>query len=101
MEFLKDLTGSLFRATILSLTVYFASSIAIGFLPYQSGLLKPTGSGLKRIALFLSLRVFLHGGSAGYYPRISYRLNLFPWLVFTFAALRPGLYLFGDRFAVR
>jgi len=32
MELLKDLTGSLFWATALSLALFIASSIAIGYL---------------------------------------------------------------------
>ena len=101
MDFPKDLTGSLFWAMILSLIIYFGSSIAIGFLSKKSTLLKPVGSGLKLIALFLSVQVFLHVGAAEYYPRISYPLNFISWLVFTFAALRLGLYLYGDLFVVR
>jgi len=45
MEFLKDLTGSLFWATVLSLTIYFVSSIAIGFLSKKSTLLDPSAPG--------------------------------------------------------
>jgi small-conductance mechanosensitive channel/CRP-like cAMP-binding protein len=101
MDFPKDLTGSLFWAMILSLIIYFGSSIAIGFLSKKSTLLKPIGSGLKLIALFLSVQVFLHVGATEYYPRISYPLNFISWLVFTFAALRLGLYLYGDLFVVR
>jgi hypothetical protein len=60
MEFLKDLSGSMFWAAVLSLLIYFGSSFAIGLLSKKSTLLKPIGSGLKLIALFFSLQVFLH-----------------------------------------
>jgi small-conductance mechanosensitive channel/CRP-like cAMP-binding protein len=101
MEFSKDLTGSLFWATTLSLAIYIISSIAIGFLSKKSTQLRPIGSGLKLIALFLAVQAFLHAGVAGYYPGISSQLNFFSWLVFTFAALRLGLYMYGDLFVVR
>jgi small-conductance mechanosensitive channel len=101
MELLKDLTGSLFWAMALSLILYIACSIAIGFLGKKSMLLKPVGSGLNLIALFLAVQVFLRLGAAEYHPRISLQLNFFSWLVFTFAALRLGLYLYGDLFVVR
>jgi small-conductance mechanosensitive channel len=101
MELLKDLTGSLLWATILSIIFYTASSIAVGFLAKKSSLLKPIGSGLKLIALFLALQVFLHLGAAEYHPRISQQLDFFSWLVFTFAVLRLGLYVYGDLFVVR
>jgi len=101
MEFLKDFTGSLFWATTLSVILYVASSIAIGFLAKKSALLKPVGNGLNLIALFLAVQVFLRFGAAVYFPRISQQLDFFSWLVFTFAALRLGLYLYGDLFVVR
>lgn len=101
MEFLKDLTGSLLWAAVLSILLYSAGSIAIGFLARKSSLLKPVGSGLKLIALFLSAQVFLHFGAAEYHPRMSQHLNFFSWLVFTFAALKLSLYLYGDLFVVR
>ncbi len=101
MEFLQDLTGSLFWAMTLSVLLYIASSIAISCLAKKSALMKPVGSGLKLIALFLSVQVFLHLGAAEYHPRISQQLDFFSWLVFTFAALRLGLYLYGDLFVVR
>ncbi len=101
MEFSKDLTGSLFWATTLSLAIYIISSIAIGFLSKKSTQLRPIGSGLKLIALFLAVQAFLHAGVAEYYPGISSQLNFFSWLVFTFAALRLGLYMYGDLFVVR
>jgi small-conductance mechanosensitive channel/CRP-like cAMP-binding protein len=101
MEFLKDLTGSLFWATVLGVAIYAASSIAIGFLAKKSTLLKPVGSGLNLIALFVAVQVFLHFGAAEYYPRMSRHLDFFSWLVFTFAVLKLGLYLYGDLFVVR
>lgn len=101
MEFLKDLTGSLFWATVLGVAIYAASSIAIGFLAKKSTLLKPVGSGLNLVALFVAVQVFLHLGAAEYHPRISQQLDFFSWLVFTFAVLRLGLYIYGDLFVVR
>ncbi len=101
MEFLHDLTGSLFWATALSLLFYGAASTAIGFLAKKSAQLKPIGSGLNLIILFIAVQLFLHLGAAEYHPRISLQLNFFSWLVFTFAALRLGLYLYGDLFVVR
>jgi len=101
MEFLKDLTGSLLWAAVLGILLYTASSIAISFLAKKSALLKPVGSGLNLIALFLALQVFLHFGAAEYHPRMSRQLDFFSWLVFTFAALRLSLYLYGDLFVVR
>jgi small-conductance mechanosensitive channel/CRP-like cAMP-binding protein len=101
MEFLNDLTGSLFWAAALSLLFYGAASTAIGFLAKKSAQLKPIGSGLNLIVLFIAVQLFLHLGAAEYHPRISQQLNFFSWLVFTYAALRLGLYLYGDLFVVR
>jgi small-conductance mechanosensitive channel/CRP-like cAMP-binding protein len=101
MELLNDLTGSLFWATLLGIILYTASSIAIGFLARKSSLLKPIGTGLNLIALFLAIQVFLHLGAAEYHPHISRQLDFFSWLVFTFAVLRLGLYVYGDLFVVR
>ncbi len=101
MEFLKDLTGSLFWAAALSIILYTASSIAISFLAKKSTLLKPVGSGLNLIALFLSVQIFLHLGALETHPRLSMQFNFFSWLIFTFAALRLILYLYGDLFVVR
>ena len=101
MEFLKDLAGSLFWATALSILLYTVSSIAIGYFSKKSALLKPIGSGLNLIALFLAVQVFHHLGAAEYYPRLSRQLNFFSWLVFTFAAIKLFLYLYGDLFVVR
>jgi len=101
MEFLKDLSGSLFWAALLGVVLYSASSIAIRFLAKKSTQLKPIGSGLNLIALFLAIQVFIHLGAAEFYPRMSRQLEFFSWLVFTFAALRLGLYVYGDLFVVR
>ncbi len=101
MELMRDLTGSLFWATVLSLILYSAGSIAIAYVANKSVQLKPIGSGLKLIMLFIAVQVFLHLGAAEYHPRISQQLNFFSWLVFTFAALRLGLYVYGDLFVVR
>jgi len=101
MENLLDLTGSLFWATALSIIFYASASTAAGFLAKKSAQLKPIGSGLNLIILFISVQLFLHLGAAVYYPRISQQLNFFSWLVFTYAALRLGLYIYGDLFIVR
>lgn len=101
MELLKDLTGSLLWATVLSSVIYAACRIAIVFLARKSALLKPIGAGLHLVALFLSIQVFLRLGAADYYPRLSLQLNFFSWLIFTFATLKLGLYMYGDLFVVR
>jgi small-conductance mechanosensitive channel len=101
MEILLDLTGSLFWATALSLVFYVSASYAAGFLAKKSAQLKPIGSGLNLIILFISVQLFLHLGAAVYYPRVSQQLNFFSWLVFSYAALRLGLYIYGDLFIVR
>jgi small-conductance mechanosensitive channel len=101
MQFLNDLTASLSWALVLSIVLYIGSHIAIGFLAKKSALLKPIGAGLKLIALFLAVQVFLHLGAAETHPRLSRQLDFFSWLVFTFAALRLGLYTYGDLFVVR
>jgi small-conductance mechanosensitive channel len=101
MENLLDLTGSLFWATALSIIFYAAASTAAGFLAKKSPQLKPIGSGLNLIILFISVQLFLHLGSAAYHPRVSQHLNFFSWLIFAYAALRLGLYIYGDLFIVR
>ena len=68
MELIKDLTGSLLWATLLSIALYAAGSIAIDLLAKKSTLLKPIASGLKLIALFVAIQVFLHLGAAEYHP---------------------------------
>ncbi len=101
MEFLKDFTGSLLWTTALSIVIYAACRIAIQFLSRQSALLKPIGAALHLVALFFSVQVFLHFGATDYYPRMAMQLNFFSWLIFTFAALKLGLYVYGDLFVVR
>ncbi len=101
MALLSDLTGSLFWAALFSLVLYIAAFIAIGFLAKKSALLKPVGAGLKLIALFIALQAFLRLGAAEAHPRISRQIDFFSWLIFTFAALRLVLYLYGDLFVVR
>jgi small-conductance mechanosensitive channel/CRP-like cAMP-binding protein len=101
MDFLQDLTGSLFWALALSIILYVGGSMAIGSLARKSELLKPIGVGLKLVVLFISIRMFLHLGAAEYHPKIANYLNFFSWLVIAFAALRLGLYTYGDLFVVR
>lgn len=101
MELFKDLTGSLFWVTALSIILYVAGSLAIGLLEKKSELLKPIGVGLKLIVLFLSLQIFVHLGAEDHSPRLASFLNFFSWLIFIFGALRLGLYLYGDLFVVR
>lgn len=101
MQFIIDLSGSLFWATVLSIAVYIAGSIALGYLAKKSVQLKPIASGLKLIVLFVALQVFVHLGAAEYYPRLSLQINFFSWLVFAIGALRLGLYVYGDLFVVR
>jgi small-conductance mechanosensitive channel/CRP-like cAMP-binding protein len=100
MDFMHDLTGTVFWALALSIIIYVSGSIAIGLLAKKSDLLKPIGTGLKLIVLFISLQVFLHLGATGY-PAIFDALNFLSWLVFVFAGLRLGLYIYGDLFVVR
>jgi small-conductance mechanosensitive channel/CRP-like cAMP-binding protein len=101
MEFLQALAGSLFWATIFSIVLYAACFFAIRLLARKSELLKPVASGLNLIALFVVLQIFLHLGAHDYFPRVARQLDFFSWLIFTFAALRLGLYLYGDLFVVR
>jgi len=101
MEFIKDLAGSMLWVTVFSLILFIAGSIAVGFLARKSEQLKPIGAGLKLIILFAAVQVFLQLGGAERHPRISRQLEFFSWLVFTFAALRLGLYIYGDLFIVR
>jgi small-conductance mechanosensitive channel/CRP-like cAMP-binding protein len=101
VEFIKDLTGSLLWATAFSVILYAAGSVAVGLLSKKSDLLKPIGSGLKLIVLFLSLQIFVHLGAEDRFPRLADHLNFLSWLIFTFGALRLGLYMYGDLFVVR
>jgi len=63
--------------------------------------LKPIGSGFHLIVIFIPVQPFLHLGAAEYHPRISRQLDIFSWLVSTYAALRLGLCIYGDLFVVR
>jgi small-conductance mechanosensitive channel/CRP-like cAMP-binding protein len=101
MSLLQDLTGSLLWVTLFSVVLFSGGIVAIGFLTRQSALLKPMGSGLKIIAFFVSVQVFLLLGGHDYYPRFSKHLDFFSWLIFIFGALRLGLYIYGDLFVVR
>ncbi len=101
MKIISDLTASLSWALVLSVLIYVGSHISLGFLSKKSALLKPIGTGLKLIALFLSFQIFLHLGAAETHPGLSRQMNFFSWLVFTFAVLRLGLYVYGDLFVVR
>jgi small-conductance mechanosensitive channel len=101
MEFVQDLAGSLFWATAFGLILVIAGSIAVGFIVKKSDLLKPMGAGLKIIVFFISIQVFLLLGVAEHYPRFSKYVNFYSWLVFIFAVLRVGLYVYGDLFIVR
>ena len=101
MELLKDLTGSLFWATTVSIALFVAGSIATNYLAKKSTLLKPIASGLKLVLLFVVIQVFLHLGAAEAYPRISRQLSFFSWIVAVFSLLRLVLYMYGDLFVVR
>ncbi len=101
MEFIQALTGPLFWATALSVALYVGGVLVSGHIAKKSELLKPVGAGLKLIALFIVIQVFLHLGAEERSHRIAKHLNFVSWLIFTFAAIRLGLYLYGDLFVVR
>lgn len=101
MSFFQDLTGSPLWVTLFSVVLFSAGIVAIGFLTRQSDLLKPMGPGLKIIAFFVSVQVFLLLGGHDSYPRFSKHLDFFSWLIFIFGVLRLGLYIYGDLFVVR
>jgi len=101
MELLQILTGSLMWATLFSLALFVGGSIATNFLAKKSKLLKPIASGLKLIALFVALQVFLLLGGREQFPRVSQHLSFWSWLLFSFAVLRLTLYMYGDLFVVR
>ncbi len=101
LELIKDLAGSLFWATVISVALYVAGSIATGYLAKKSKLLKPIGSGLKLIVLFLAVQTFLLLGAQESHPRLSRNLQFFSWIVLIFALLRMTLYMYGDLFVVR
>ncbi|OGW36289.1 MAG: hypothetical protein A2X58_01625 [Nitrospirae bacterium GWC2_56_14] len=101
MSFLQDLTGSLLWVTLFSVILFSGGIVAIGFLMRQSDLLKPMGPGLKVIAFFVSVQVFLLLGGHDHYPRFSKHLDFFSWLIGIFGVLRVALYIYGDLFVVR
>ena len=101
MEFIKDLTGSFFWSAIVSLFLFIAVSTAIGYFAKKSSQLKPIGTGLKLVVLFIVIRVFLSLGGSEYHPRLELHLKFISWIVLTFAALRLILYIYGDLFVVR
>ena len=101
IEFIKDLTGSLFWAATFSAVIYILATVLIRFFAKKSTLLKPVGSGLNLIVLFIAVQLFLRLGATEYHPRVSRQLDFFSWLVFTFAVLRLAVYLYGDLYIVR
>lgn len=101
MELLQILTGSLMWATLFSIALFVGGSIATNFLAKKSKLLKPIASGLKLIALFVALQVFLLLGGREQFPRVSQHLSFWSWLLLSFAVLRLTLYMYGDLFVVR
>ena len=101
MELVQVLTGSLLWATLFSIGLFVGGSIATNFLASKSKLLKPIGSGLKLIALFIALQAFLFLGAREQFPRLAQHLNFWSWLIVCFALLRLVLYMYGDLFVVR
>ena len=78
MDFIHDLTGSLFWITVLSIVLFTAGSIAIEVLTGKSRLLRPMGAGFKLLLFFASVQLFLHLGAAEHYPRFSRHINFSP-----------------------
>ncbi len=101
MEFFQALAGSFFLAVVVSLILGIAGSIAVGFIVKKSDLLKPLGTGLKLVVLFIAVQVFLHLGFTEHYQKLYKHINFYSWLVFIFALFRVGLYIYGDLFIVR
>jgi small-conductance mechanosensitive channel/CRP-like cAMP-binding protein len=101
MEFTKDLAGTLFWSAVISLVLFVTISIAIDFFAKKSAQLKPIGTGLKLIFLFLVIQVFLYLSVAESHPSLARHINFISWLVLTFAAIRLILYIYGDLFVVR
>lgn len=101
MEFIRDLAGSLFWAAALSFALYIVAVLAIRLLSRKSDLLKPVGTGLHLIALFIVIQLFLHLGAQEHWPRTSRQIHFISWLLLSFATIRLGLYLYGDLFVVR
>ena len=101
MELTQILTGSLLWAALFSIGLFVAGGIATHVLAGKSSLLKPIASGLKLIALFVALQVFLLLGAKDHLSRLSLYLNFSSWIIFSFAVLRLALYMYGDLFVVR
>ncbi len=101
MDFSKELTGALFWSAMLSIFFIVISSIAIGFFAKKSPQLKPIGTSLKLIVLFIAIQFSIFLGGTERYPHLSRHLIFFSWLLFTFAAVRLILYIYGDLFVVR
>jgi small-conductance mechanosensitive channel len=101
MELIDTLTDSLVWASLVSLLLLAAGFVAAGFLARKSMLLKPIGAGLKLVVLFLAVRLFLFLGAGQLHPQFARHLSFYSWLVFAFAVLRLGLYVYGDLFVVR
>ncbi len=101
MELIEALTGSLLWATLFSIGILVAGIIATNFLAKKSSLLKPIGTGLKLVALFVALQAFLLLGATDHLPRLALYLNFSSWIIFSFALLRLILYVYGDLFVVR
>jgi small-conductance mechanosensitive channel/CRP-like cAMP-binding protein len=101
MELLKDLVGSLFWATVISVAIYAGGIVATSFLARKSRLLKPIGSGLKLLVLFVAVQAFLLLGAGESHPRIARYLQFCSWIIAVFALLRLTLYMYGDLFIVR
>jgi small-conductance mechanosensitive channel len=100
-ELIRDLAGSLVWAAAISIGLYVAGSVATGYLARKSMLLKPVGSGLKLIVVFISLQAFLLLGAWEHAPRLAQYLSFLAWIIVSFALLRLGLYIYGDLFVVR
>ena len=101
MELIQALTGSLLWVTLFSIALFVGGSIATNFLANKSKLLKPIASGLKLIAFFVAIQVFILLGAKEHFPRISLHLNFFSWVIVIVALLRLALYMYGDLFVVR
>jgi small-conductance mechanosensitive channel/CRP-like cAMP-binding protein len=101
LDLIKDLAGSLLWATLISVGLYVGGMFATGFLARKSNLLKPIGSGLKLIVLFVSLQAFLLLGAREHYPRVAQHLSFWSWVIVSFAVIRLTLYIYGDLFVVR
>jgi len=101
MDFSTELTGALFWSAVLSIFFVVVCSIAIGFFAKKSPQLKPIGTSLKLIVFFIAIQFSLFLGATERYPHLSRHLNFFSWLLFTFAAVRLILYIYGDLFIVR